>query len=218
MERHFILLAIAMLVQLNKSGSSRTFNKNCADPMAQFGNDCSCLVENNGFVGNTITGWDRQPSRSACRKSCAEHPQCTHWLWGKNGYCKLIKDWDRTDRDFRTDMDSGSKNCLLPEDKVGQRTTTRPTVNCQWGQWGTWTSCTQTCGGGIKTSTRKKQVQNGNGGWGGNGGFLGGGRPPIIIIIGGGGGGGSGGRKCVGVTTKQTPCNTNSCPGMTQMK
>ena len=172
--------------QLNKIGSSRTFNKNCADPMAQFGNDCSCLVENNGFVGNSITGWDRQPSRSACRKSCAEHPQCTHWLWGKNGYCKLIKDWDRTARDFQTDMDSGSKNCLLPEDKVGHRTTTRPTVNCQWGQWGGWGTCTVTCRGGYQTSTRviEREAKYG-------------------------------GSNCVGDKTKYQPCSTNACPGMT---
>ena len=178
-ERHFILLAIALLFQLNKIGSSWTskFNKNCADPMTQFGNDCSCFVENTSFVGTSINGWKRSRSRSACRNSCAEHPHCTHWAWAKHSkYCMLIKDWESRVTDSRTDMDSGSKNCLLPEDKVGQRTTTRPTVDCQWGQWGTWTSCTQTCGGGIKTSTRKKQVQNGNGG------FLGGGRPPLLLL------------------------------------
>ena len=59
-------------------------------------------------------------------------------------------------------------------------------VDCQWEQWGRWTSCQQTCGGGIKTSTRriKKQAQNG-------------------------------GKDCVGRTTKTQQCNTNSCPGMT---
>ena len=122
MERNFILLAIAMLFQLNKIGSSRTskINKNCADPMTQFGNDCSCFVENTAFIGTSLNGWKpNQPSRSACRKSCAEHPQCTHWIWVKWGPCKLIKDWERGY--FHTDMDSGSKDCLLPEDKVGQR-------------------------------------------------------------------------------------------------
>ena len=196
LERHFILLAISMLFQLNKIGSQNwetKFNKNCADPMTQFGSDCSCFAENTGFVGTGNTGWKPSRSRSACRKSCAEHPQCNYWKWGKHGgHCRFIKDWDYRVTYSRTDMDSGSKNCLLPEDKVGQRTTTtRPTVDCRWGQWGRWTSCTQTCGGGIQTSTRRKEKQSQNGG-----------------------------SNCVlwGSTTKTQPCKTNSCPGMTEFE
>ena len=54
-------------------------------------------------------------------------------------------------------------------------------VDCQWGQWGRWTSCTKTCGGGIQTKTRIQKHAE------------------------------TGGRSCLGKTFKDRHCNTKSC-------
>ena len=55
-------------------------------------------------------------------------------------------------------------------------------VDCLWGQWGRWTSCTQTCGGGRKTKTRRIQKHEENGG-----------------------------STCSGGTFKNRHCNTHPC-------
>ena len=31
-------------------------------------------------------------------------------------------------------------------------------VNCEWDQWGSWTLCTKTCGGGVSTRNRVIKV------------------------------------------------------------
>ena len=35
-------------------------------------------------------------------------------------------------------------------------------MDCQWGQWGRWASCTKTCGGGTQISTRRIQKHGGS--------------------------------------------------------
>ena len=37
-------------------------------------------------------------------------------------------------------------------------------VDCIWGQWAEWTSCSQTCGQGNKTRDRTIKTQAANGG------------------------------------------------------
>ena len=37
-------------------------------------------------------------------------------------------------------------------------------VNCAWDSWETWTSCTVTCGGGVKVRTRTIDTHEENGG------------------------------------------------------
>ena len=56
-------------------------------------------------------------------------------------------------------------------------------VDCQWGSWNSWNSCSKTCGGGEKTRTRDKTVDEAHGG------------------------------TCTGQSFETEPCNTNSCPG-----
>ena len=58
-------------------------------------------------------------------------------------------------------------------------------VDCTWGNWGPWGSCSTTCGGGTQNSTRvfDRPAQNG-------------------------------GDNCTGNATKEQSCNTHSCPGM----
>ena len=61
-------------------------------------------------------------------------------------------------------------------------------VDCSWDMWGTWSSCTVTCGGGSQTSkrTEAQQVQNG-------------------------------GQSCTGESTRQRNCNEEGCSGKESM-
>ena len=57
-------------------------------------------------------------------------------------------------------------------------------VNGQWGAFGSWSSCSQTCGGGIHT--RQRECNN-----------------PLPS---------NGGLDCVGNATHQDNCNVDDCP------
>ena len=56
-------------------------------------------------------------------------------------------------------------------------------VNCVWGSWDTWATCTVTCGGGVQVRTRKIDTHEENSG-----------------------------TACSGVSTEQQTCSTGSCP------
>ena len=58
-------------------------------------------------------------------------------------------------------------------------------MNCEWSEYGEWSDCSKTCGGGEKSSTRTILQE------------------PI-----------NGGNECEGEDTKIEPCNENSCPGI----
>ena len=57
-------------------------------------------------------------------------------------------------------------------------------VNCEWGDFGEWSICSQTCGGGEISRTRSKKIQAENGG-----------------------------SPCTGDETENQSCNPHSCPG-----
>ena len=56
-------------------------------------------------------------------------------------------------------------------------------VNCQWTSWGSWQSCSVSCGGGTRRRTRTKYIIDQNGGL-----------------------------DCTGDNQEFQNCNTNSCP------
>ena len=56
-------------------------------------------------------------------------------------------------------------------------------VNCQWGTWVEWSTCSKTCGGGEKTRTRQIEVEESHGG-----------------------------EACEGEGTETAGCNTDLCP------
>ena len=57
-------------------------------------------------------------------------------------------------------------------------------VNCQWASWGSWQSCSRSCGGGTKKRYRSKSVVAQNGGY-----------------------------ECSGSPSMTRLCNTNKCIG-----
>ena len=57
-------------------------------------------------------------------------------------------------------------------------------VNCQWASWGSWQSCSKSCGGGTQKRYRSKSVVAQNGG-----------------------------NECSGSLEETMSCNTNNCPG-----
>ena len=58
-------------------------------------------------------------------------------------------------------------------------------VNCQWGEWGDFTSCSKTCGGGEQSRNRTVSQEAMNGG-----------------------------APCVGSYTNTQTCNEDGCPGI----
>ena len=56
-------------------------------------------------------------------------------------------------------------------------------VNCVWGTWDTWATCSKTCGGGSQIRTRKITTHEENGG-----------------------------TSCTGTSSEQQNCNTGACP------
>ena len=56
-------------------------------------------------------------------------------------------------------------------------------VNCAWGSWDTWATCSKTCGGGVQVRTRKVETHEENGG-----------------------------TVCSGLSSEQQNCNTGTCP------
>ena len=101
-------------------------------PSGYFGQppECKCFEDNTAYFGNNaVVGADnRQPSRAACQRSCAQHPTCAFWTWGKvgagagagggagGGPCYLKTARENVSPGL-ADYVSGSKHCALPEQR-----------------------------------------------------------------------------------------------------
>ena len=62
-------------------------------------------------------------------------------------------------------------------------------VDCVWGDYGEWSTCTATCGGGTRTRKRPEATPASNGG-----------------------------DPCIGSTTETEDCNLEACPGSNILK
>ena len=62
-------------------------------------------------------------------------------------------------------------------------------VNCVWGQYGKWSTCSKTCGGGTRTRTRAEASLAAHGG-----------------------------TPCVGGKTETETCNSKACEGTITFK
>ena len=84
---------------------------------------------------------------------------------------------------YTTSTSSSTTTTAAATTATATTTTTTTSVNCQWGQWTEWASCSVTCGGGTQSSTRFIEQEALNGG-----------------------------ARCVGDSIRDRPCNTNGCP------
>jgi hypothetical protein len=62
-------------------------------------------------------------------------------------------------------------------------------VDCVWGEYDEWSTCSATCGGGSKTRTRAEAITASNGG-----------------------------APCIGSATETGPCNPDECPSSKILK
>lgn len=120
---HFIMfLHVSLMPILDaKTPVSTTPAPPVECPKDYFGSppECKCYEDNTAYFGNNeVTGSDNpQPSRGACQRSCAQHPTCQFWTWGKGeptGPCYLKSARENVTPGLSTYV-SGSKHCKLPE-------------------------------------------------------------------------------------------------------
>ena len=79
---------------------------------------------------------------------------------------------------------NGGKEC---EGEINEKDTCNSDacpIDCQWGTWDEWTTCTQSCGGGERERSRSEIQSELNGG-----------------------------KECEGNHTETKSCNEDSCPG-----
>ena len=63
-------------------------------------------------------------------------------------------------------IDSGTYHCKhqLKKSKEPVHVKVLPIIDCKWSQWGEWPDCSHTCGGGLRSRSRRVLVQAANGG------------------------------------------------------
>ena len=89
-------------------------------------------------------------------------------------------------RKVDTHEENGGTACTgLSTEQQNCNTATCPAINCIWGNWDTWATCSLTCGGGVQVRTRKVDTHEENGG-----------------------------TACTGLSTEQQNCNTGTCPAI----
>jgi len=87
------------------------------------------------------------------------------------------------DRKMKVEPKNGGTPCDGGAHETQPCNTDPCPVNCHWDEWGNWTECSQTCGSGIRSRTRKPLDNPKNGG-----------------------------TDCPGHSTQQEDCNTQVCP------
>ena len=132
-KRHLILLAIAILLDLDKiqiaSGRRRRRTNVFPQPqnLIRFGlgkrnwRRGACFEDGTAYFGNNIVMGNRnpQPSRLACQQSCSKHPGCEYWTLDKRRHWCYLKTSRAGVTHNRPIYVSGSKRCLLPEQDAG---------------------------------------------------------------------------------------------------
>ena len=108
--------------------------------------------------------------------------------WGKYGdwssCSKTCGGGDKSrSRSILNQASNGGKDC---EGEVTETTTCNNhacSIDCEWGPYDMWSSCSKSCGGGVKSRSRSKVKHASNGG-----------------------------KQCQGKSTEITTCSNNACP------
>ena len=78
---------------------------------------------------------------------------------------------------------NGGKDCMGSTTEMQVCNLRNCPIDCEWGQFGEWSTCSKSCGGGEKSRTRSKTLEASNGG-----------------------------TQCNGESTETESCNAHNCP------
>lgn len=151
-------------------GGSRSCDR-VVDQLAQHGGDC---------LGDST-------KEETCNEIlCLPAVDCTWDNWSPWGPCTVTCGGgsQTSIRDIERHARNGGAPCLgeSTKDQSCNNQTCFPLVNCTWGHWGPWQSCSVTCGEGVQTSMRDVDIPSQNGG-----------------------------SSCIGASEKERQCNDRKC-------
>merc|ERR1711990_711889 len=135
--------------------------------------------ENNG----TFTNWGVCKKSRCCLGECAEN--CKWTVWSSWTECTESCEGGTTTRDrgYEVEAKHGGSPCQGDATESKECNTQNCPVHCEWDNWSKWTTCNQSCGGGMKTRERDVKVEAAHGG-----------------------------TKCQGIKKQSVACNTQPCP------
>ncbi|XP_078573543.1 SCO-spondin-like isoform X2 [Branchiostoma floridae x Branchiostoma japonicum] len=128
--------------------------------------------------------WGVSSQVEACNRGCC--PQNCQWHnWSFWSACTATCGSSGTQSRTRGRISEqcGGRECSGSNREVQACNRQCCPVNCQWSSWGSWSSCSASCGSGTQTRTRSIAV-------------------PVSCA----------GRACVGGTTESKSCNGGCCP------
>lgn len=110
---------------------------------------------------------------------------CVWGTWTSWGECSQTCGGGEATRSraVQTPAANGGADCDGENSETKTCNTESCPVDCEWGSWGPWETCSQTCGGGQETRNRLEAIAAANNG-----------------------------AVCVGDPSETQPCNTQSCP------
>jgi len=153
---------------------------NLTDATADESEQLSDDKDKDGILGGLIK------SVSGGRKTGVGAPVDCVWAdWGPYQACSLTCGWGHTNRERKVKVEAknNGRKCVGSHKQIVQCKYRNCAVQCKWGNWGAWTRCAKTCGGGTKERTRAK----------------------VVIAQ-------WGGKDCVGTDKEETKCNSQPCP------
>lgn len=101
---------------------------------------------------------DLKETRFCNMDACYSVASCSFGMWSEWSQCSATCDTGekKRSREIETPAEHGGKPCNGPLEEVAKCGSANclDSMDCQWGDWIEWTTCTKTCGGGSQSRTR----------------------------------------------------------------